>query len=213
MRTNVELLMADQKSHMLPEEARGEILDDVAAQLGEFSSLIGDLVQLSREDAPPPRPEYFDLSDAVSKAVERGRRRGPNLEFDVHLESHLVLGDEATLERAVTNLLDNAVKFSPAGGTVTVTMEGDTVIVSDEGPGITEADLPHIFDRFYRSDRARNTPEPASVCRLWLIPSLAIRVGSRRRGPQVVAPCSRCICRGRNLRLRNPRCPHDRDRS
>ncbi|NEU24557.1 two-component sensor histidine kinase, partial [Vibrio parahaemolyticus] len=61
MRTNVELLMADQKSHMLPEEARGEILDDVAAQLGEFSSLIGDLVQLSREDAPPPRPEYFDL--------------------------------------------------------------------------------------------------------------------------------------------------------
>ena len=61
-----------------------------------------------------------------------------------------MLGDEATLERAVTNLLDNAVKFSPAGGTVTVTMEGDTVIVSDEGPGITEADLPHIFDRFYR---------------------------------------------------------------
>ena len=69
-----------------------------------------------------------------------------------------MLGDEATLERAVTNLLDNAVKFSPTGGTVTVTMDGDTVVVSDEGPGIDEADLPHIFDRFYRSDQARNTP-------------------------------------------------------
>lgn len=158
MRTNVELLIADQNNHILPDQARSEILDDVAAQLGEFSSLIGDLVQLSREDAPPPRPQYFDLSDAVSKAVERGKRRGPNLEFDVHLEPHPVLGDEATLERAVTNLLDNAVKFSPAGGTVTVTMEGDNVIVADEGPGIAEADLPHIFDRFYRSDRARNTP-------------------------------------------------------
>lgn len=158
MRTNVELLMADQKTHMLPDEARGEILDDVAAQLGEFSSLIGDLVQLSREDAPPPRPEYFDLSEVVSKAVVRGRRRGPNLTFDVELEPHPVLGDPATLERAVTNLLDNAVKFSPAGGTVTVRMVDDTVVVSDEGPGIDEADLPHIFDRFYRSDRARNTP-------------------------------------------------------
>ncbi|AOG28607.1 HAMP domain-containing sensor histidine kinase [Cutibacterium avidum] len=158
MRTNVELLIADQNSHMLPDPARSEILDDVAAQLGEFSSLIGDLVQLSREDAPPPRPQYFDLSDVISKAVERGRRRGPNLEFDVHLDSHPVLGDEATLERAVTNLLDNAVKFSPTGGTVTVTMDGDTVVVSDEGPGIDEADLPHIFDRFYRSDQARNTP-------------------------------------------------------
>lgn len=180
----------------------------------EFSGLIGDLVQLSREDAPS-RPEYFTVRARCLKQ-SRGRRRGPNLEFDVHLESHLVLGDEATLERAVTNLLDNAVKFSPAGGTVTVTMEGDTVIVSDEGPGITEADLPlHFLDRFYRLI-APNTPKPASVCLgLWLIPSLAIRVGSRRRGPQVVAPCSRCIWapRGTSGKLRNPRCPHDRDRS
>lgn len=92
-------------------------------------------------------------------------------------------------------------------------MEGDTVVVSDEGPGIAEADLPYIFDRFYRSDRARNTPEPASACQLWLIPSLAIRVGSKRRGPQAVAPCSRYTCREQNLRLRNPRYPHDCDRS
>lgn len=158
MRTNVELLLADQKSGMLPPEARGEILTDIAAQLGEFSSLIGDLVQLSREDAPPPRPTHFDLADVVTRAVQRGQRRGPGLTFDVTLAEHPVLGDPQAIERAVTNLLDNAVKFSPPQGTVTVTMSGDTVVVADEGPGIAEEDLPHIFERFYRSDRARNTP-------------------------------------------------------
>lgn len=158
MRTNVELLLADQKTGMLPEAARGEILTDIAGQLGEFSSLIGDLVQLSRDDAPPRSPERLDLADVVDRAVERARRRGPGLTFDVSLMPHPMLGDPATLERAVTNLLDNAVKFSPSGGTITVAMDGETVTVSDEGPGIAEEDLPHIFERFYRSDRSRNTP-------------------------------------------------------
>lgn len=158
MRTNVELLLADQKTGMLPEAARGEILTDIAGQLGEFSSLIGDLVQLSRDDAPPRSPEQLDLADVVDRAVERARRRGPGLTFDVSLMPHPMLGDPATLERAVTNLLDNAVKFSPSDGTITVAMDGETVTVSDEGPGIAEEDLPHIFERFYRSDRSRNTP-------------------------------------------------------
>jgi two-component system sensor histidine kinase MprB len=158
MRTNVELLLADQKTGMLPESARGEILTDIAAQLGEFSSLIGDLVQLSRDDAMTRAPEPLELSEVVSKAVARARRRGPGLTFDVELAAHPMMGDAATLERAVTNLLDNAVKFSPPEGTVTVRMADDKVIVWDEGPGIAEEDLPHVFERFYRSDRARNTP-------------------------------------------------------
>ncbi|MGL5406034.1 MAG: sensor histidine kinase [Propionibacteriaceae bacterium] len=158
MRTNVELLVADDETGMLPAGARGEILKDVASQLGEFSSLVGDLVQLSREEQVQAQPEPVDLADVVGKAIARAKRRGPRLAFDVSLEQHLLMGEPGQLERAITNLLDNAVKFSPDGATVHVHMHDGLLEISDEGPGIADEDLPHIFDRFYRSDRARNTP-------------------------------------------------------
>lgn len=158
MRTNVELLVADEKSGMLPDGARREILDDVAAQLGEFTSLVGDLVQLSRDDVVTPAPEPLDFSDVVRSAIERARRRGPNLGFDVALEPYFIIGEPDTLERAVTNLLDNAVKFSPDHGTVHISLAAGILTIWDEGPGIAEEDLERIFDRFYRSDKARNTP-------------------------------------------------------
>ncbi len=158
MRTNVELLVADEKSGMLPEGARSEILNDVAAQLGEFTSLVGDLVQLSRDDVVTPAPEPLDFADVVRSTIERAKRRGPHLGFDVRLRPHFIIGEPDTLERAVTNLLDNAVKFSPDAGTVHVRLIDGTLTIWDEGPGIAEEDLERIFDRFYRSDKARNTP-------------------------------------------------------
>jgi two-component system sensor histidine kinase MprB len=158
LRTNVELLIADERQGMLPAGARGEILRDIAAQLGEFTQLIGDLVHLSREDKVEAHPEPIDLRDVVNSSVTRAKRRGPGLAFDVELEPLFLVGEPDSLERAITNLLDNAVKFSPPGGTVTVRLVGDRLRISDQGPGIAEADLPHVFDRFYRSDKARNTP-------------------------------------------------------
>lgn len=158
MRTNIELLVADEKSGMLPPGARAEILTDVAAQLGEFTSLVGDLVQLSRDDVVMPSREPLDFADVVAAAVERAKRRGPGLDFDVTLQPHFIVGEPDTLERAVTNLLDNAVKFSPDGGTVHVKIAGDELTIWDEGPGIAAEDLDKIFDRFYRSNKARNTP-------------------------------------------------------
>ena len=158
LRTNVELLIADEREGMLPPGAREQILHDVVAQLGEFTTLVGDLVHLSREDVVRPSPEPIDLHDVVSSALERVKRRGPGLTFEADLRPFYLIGESDSLERAVTNLLDNAVKFSPAGGTIRVWMDGDRLHVADEGPGIAPEDLPHIFDRFYRSDKARSTP-------------------------------------------------------
>ncbi len=158
LRTNIELLIADERSGMLPDGARADILRDVAAQLGEFSALVQDLVQLSREGSDDLIREEIDLADVIANAVTRAKRRGPAMFFDVTLEPHVMMGNPSTLERAFTNLLDNAVKFSPNGSVIKVTMADGLVTVADEGQGIAEEDLPHIFERFYRSDLSRNTP-------------------------------------------------------
>jgi len=157
MRTNMELLAADARSGMLSEADRIAIMNDVNAQLVEFTSLVGDLVALARDETfATPAP--LDFRDVVNAALDRVRRRAFGLHFDVELNPFYVVGDSDMLERAVTNLLDNAVKWSPPGGTVRVQLEGNRLRVADEGPGIAEADLPHVFDRFYRADTARNTP-------------------------------------------------------
>ena len=157
LRTNIELLAADARSGMLSEADRVAIMNDVNAQLVEFTSLIGDLVALARDETFAT-PEPLDFRDVVNAAVNRVRRRAFGLNFDVELNPFYVVGDSDMLERAITNLLDNAVKWSPPGGTVRVQLEGDRLRVADEGAGIAEADLPFVFDRFYRADTSRNTP-------------------------------------------------------
>lgn len=157
LRTNIELLAADARTGILTPDDREAILGDVTDQLVEFTALIGDLVQLARDDAART-PEPLDFRDIVHAALDRVRRRAHGLVFDVELDPFYVVGEPDSLERAVTNLLDNAVKWSPPGGTVRVQLDGDRLRVADQGPGIADADLPHVFDRFYRADTARNTP-------------------------------------------------------
>jgi two-component system, OmpR family, sensor histidine kinase MprB len=157
LRTNIELLAADAESGMLKQQDRIAILADVKAQLVEFTDLIGDLVQLARDETAST-PEPLDFRNVVNSALDRVRRRAHGLVFDVELNPFYVVGDSDTLERAITNLLDNAVKWSPPSGTVRVQLEGDRLRVADQGPGIAEADMPFIFDRFYRGDTARQTP-------------------------------------------------------
>ncbi|GAA3632396.1 two-component system sensor histidine kinase MprB [Lentzea atacamensis] len=165
MRTNLELLLASERpdSPTLSEEDKREIQSDVRAQLDELTTLIGDLVELAREDAPQVIHEPVDLVEVIERAMDRARRRASNVTFDVQLQPWTLLGDSSALERAVLNLLDNAVKFSPSGSAVRLTLrqvgDGSAVVeVADAGPGIADADLPHVFERFYRSSEARTLP-------------------------------------------------------
>jgi two-component system, OmpR family, sensor histidine kinase MprB len=160
LRTNIELLgqAAENPERQLTAAETAEIMDDVRAQLQELTTLVGDLVELARDEPMSRDPEPLDLADTVASALDRVRPRAPGLTFDVRAESWPVIGEPPLLERAVTNLLDNAAKWSPEDGTVTVRLDDGVLTVSDEGPGISAVDLPHVFDRFYRSSEARTLP-------------------------------------------------------
>jgi two-component system sensor histidine kinase MprB len=160
LRTNIELIgqAADNAERSLSDDQRHEIMGDVRAQLEELTTLVGDLVELARDEPMARDPEPLDLSDVVTQAVDRVRLRAHSVAFDVDLESWMVFGEPQLLERAITNLLDNATKWSPPDGTVHVRLADGSLTVTDEGPGIDPADLPHIFDRFYRSSEARTLP-------------------------------------------------------
>ena len=158
LRTNLDLLAQADGSGGLPARARAELLEDVRAQIEELTTLIGDLVELARDEPLTHVVETVDLSDVVDRALVRVRRRAPGLTFDVVTQPWWVVGEPAPLERALTNLLDNAAKWSPPGGTVTVRLTDGVLSVEDEGPGIAPDDLPHVFDRFYRSQESRSMP-------------------------------------------------------
>jgi two-component system, OmpR family, sensor histidine kinase MprB len=98
------------------------------------------------------------LDSVVQEAIERARRRAPRLIFRDELEPTLVRGEAERISRAVTNLLDNASKWSPQGGVVDVTLRDGTLTVRDHGPGFNEEDLPFVFDRFHRAKEARAKP-------------------------------------------------------
>ncbi|MEV5960437.1 HAMP domain-containing sensor histidine kinase [Kribbella sp. NPDC051952] len=169
IRTNLDLLaQADKRGGLRPED-RQQLLDDVRAQMDELTTLIGDLTELARDTPQVRNAELIELSNVVEDAVIKVRRRAPGLEWDVQLTPFPVWGDERLLGRAVTNLLDNAAKYSlPDGasppsdghplGRVTVRLLDGVLTVTDSGPGIADADLPHVFERFYRSSEARSRP-------------------------------------------------------
>ncbi len=158
LRTNIEVLM---RAWDLPDADRQALLADVKGQLAELTTLVGDLVDLSREEEQQPEPEPVPFEQVVLHALERAKRRAPSLHFDVSLQPGPVRAQPALLERAVLNVLDNAVKWSPPGGRVQVALRANSawhLTITDQGPGIAPEDLPHIFDRFYRAQSARSMP-------------------------------------------------------
>lgn len=171
LRTNIELLVMASRADnpALSEQDRADLERDVIAQINEMSTLIGDLVDLAREDSMPLTTAEVDLEEVFADSLERVERRRPDVHFDVHLVPWVVVGDEFSLSRAIRNLLDNAAKWSPQGGTVRVWMQpisdanSDTptaveIRIADSGPGIPEEDRAKVFERFYRSIQSRSMP-------------------------------------------------------
>ncbi|MCX5169970.1 sensor histidine kinase [Streptomyces antibioticus] len=160
LRTNIELLTrSEETGRPIPEADRKALLASVKAQMTELAALIGDLQELSRSEGQRgERVQVVSLEDTVESALRRARLRGPELTIDADLRPWFTRAEPAALERAVVNILDNAVKFSPEGGTVDVRLDGGVLTVRDHGPGIPEDELPHVFDRFWRSPSARALP-------------------------------------------------------
>jgi two-component system sensor histidine kinase MprB len=152
MRTNVEILQ--QAPDMDPAE-RQWMLGEVVDQIEELTLLMNDLIDLARGDEPGVDSEDLRLDLVVSEVVERARKRAPETPIEVELEPTIVAGLPARLERAVSNLVDNAIKYSAPGEPVEVALHGKELTVRDHGPGISTDDLPHVFDRFYRGAHAR----------------------------------------------------------
>jgi two-component system sensor histidine kinase MprB len=165
LRTNVELLMAAMVpgAPRLPDNEMADLRADVIAQIEELSTLVGDLVDLTRDDAGIVINESVDIAEIVDRSLERVRRRRSDIDFDVSCTPWLVYGDGAGLGRAVLNLLDNAAKWSPPGGRVVVRLAQihptyAELVVSDQGPGIPPHERALVFERFYRSTSARAMP-------------------------------------------------------
>ncbi|MFJ8083327.1 sensor histidine kinase [Streptomyces sp. NPDC096205] len=160
LRTNIELLTrSEETGRPIPEADRKALLASVKAQMTELAALIGDLQELSRSEAQRgERVQVVSLEDTVESALRRARLRGPELTITAALDPWYVRAEPAALERAVVNILDNAVKFSPPNGTIEVTLHEGVLQVRDHGPGIPADELPHVFDRFWRSPSARSLP-------------------------------------------------------
>ncbi|AGZ45082.1 HAMP domain-containing sensor histidine kinase [Actinoplanes friuliensis] len=166
LRLNVELLIRlDRRGTLdsaLPAESRTRLLHDLGAQLAELSTLAAELTDLARGDVSDESTELIDLADVVVAAATRARSRVPDIEVALDVTSVWVSGRPAALQRAVLNLVDNAGKWSPADQPIQVRLraEGASAVleVDDAGPGIDAADVPRVFDRFYRADSARALP-------------------------------------------------------
>jgi two-component system sensor histidine kinase MprB len=152
LRTSLEALQANPG---LDPGRRADLLARATAQAEELTALMNDLIDLARGDAAEPAREPIRLDELVEEAVERAARHAPAQAFDVDLEETTVVGSAPRLARAVNNLLDNAVRFTAPGTAVEVRLRDGELTVRDHGPGFDPAELPHVFDRFFRGAHVR----------------------------------------------------------
>ena len=156
LRANIQTL---EDAERLPEADRAALRDDIIQELDELTALVADIVELARGAKPGEAIDDVRLDEIVAAVVERARARaGDQLEFSAVLEPTFVRGEPGRIQRAISNLVDNAIKWSPPGAAVELRLAGGELTVRDHGPGFADADLPHVFERFYRARDARGMP-------------------------------------------------------
>jgi len=157
LRTNAQVL--SRAKELSPEDLR-QLTDDMVTQVDELAALVTDLGELARGERSEGVIESLRLDECVDECVDTARTyaRIKDITVDTHIEPSTVLGRRDRLIRAVSNLLTNAVKFTPHGGHIVVRVKDTTITVADSGPGISESDREHVFDRFWRSASARSLP-------------------------------------------------------
>jgi two-component system, OmpR family, sensor histidine kinase MprB len=155
IRANLQL-MRDEA--LLSPQDREALRSDIIEELDELTALVSDVVELARGSKRTQNPGDVRLDSIVADALERARRRAPQLRFEATIEPTLVRGEGDRIARAVNNLLDNASKWSPSGGVVELSLVEGVLTVRDHGPGFNEDDLPFVFDRFHRAREARSKP-------------------------------------------------------
>ncbi len=154
LRANIQIL---QDAERLAPEDREGLRQDIIDELDELTSLVSDVVELARGSRSEAAREEVHLDELVSEAVGRTRRRG-ELRFAVELQPTIVRAEPERVNRAVSNLLDNARRWSPPDGLIEVDLHDGVLTVRDHGPGFAQDDLPHVFERFYRAAAARKLP-------------------------------------------------------
>lgn len=161
LRVNTELLERPE----IGEEERRRILGDIRSEVDALTAISSELATLATDQRVAEDPINIALGDAVVVVAERVRRRsGRNItitgadESGTSSATSVVSLRLSQFERALGNLLDNAVKFSPTDTAIEVVVAGGAVSVVDHGPGITDDEKPHIFTRFYRSAATRAMP-------------------------------------------------------
>jgi two-component system sensor histidine kinase MprB len=155
LRTNLELLERGQ-----PEDPveRQQMLGDLVRQMERMTVLVHDLIEVAREEDSPMPFEELQLEEIVNEVVDDMRFRYPKVRFNVTSAPSAITGVKVRIARAVTNLLDNAAKYSPPGATVEVTVASGEISVRDHGPGVAAEDASRVFDRFWRSNDSRQLP-------------------------------------------------------
>ena len=185
IRTNVDVALADPDAS--PEDLRHAMI--VVRRASErMARLVDDLLALARRQAPEQEREPVDLDVAVAEASEEfvvpAEARGVVLDRAI-TPGVVVLGDRDALKRAVANLLENAVRLAPAGTRIRLATgsEGERawIAVNDEGPGIAPEDQPHVFDRFWRADKARSRADGGTGLGLAIVREIAESHGGQVR--------------------------------